>query len=112
MPTPYADYALWQRERMLGRFPAEQLGYWREQLRGLRPLLELPADGGRPAVQRYRGAYQSLQVRGPVVAGLRGVSEQSGATQFMTLLAAFAVLLWRYTGEREVVVGTPIAGRT
>jgi len=112
LPIQYADYAVWQRERMQGEFLAEQLGYWREQLKGLRPLLELPADGVRPAVQRYRGAYQSFQVRGPVVAGLRGVSEQAGVTQFMTLLAAFAVLLWRYTGEREVVVGTPIAGRT
>src|ERR1043166_8718404 len=112
LPIQYADYAVWQRERLQGEFLAGQLGYWREQLKGLRPLLELPADGVRPAVQRYRGAYQSFQVRGPVVAGLRGLSEQAGVTQFMTLLAAFAVLLWRYTGEREVVVGTPIAGRT
>src|ERR1041385_6535362 len=112
LPIQYADYAVWQRERMQGEFLAEQLGYWRGQLKGLRPLLGVPADGVRPAVQRYRGAYLSFQVRGPVVAGLRGLSEQAGVTQFMTLLAAFAVLLWRYTGEREVVVGTPIAGRT
>jgi aspartate racemase len=112
LPIQYADYAVWQRERLQGELLAAELAYWREQLRGMRPLLELPTDRGRPAVQRYRGAYQGLQLSESLGRGLQALSERAGVTLFMSLVAAFKILLWRYSGEREVVVGTPIAGRT
>ncbi|HDQ71431.1 MAG TPA: amino acid adenylation domain-containing protein, partial [Chloroflexi bacterium] len=107
----YADYAVWQREWLAGDILDGQVAYWREQLAGAPALLELPTDRPRPSVQRFKGAHLSRPL-GPVLsAAVRAVGRRCGATLFMTLLAAFQALLARYTGQQDVVVGTPIAGR-
>ncbi|MGD2146471.1 MAG: amino acid adenylation domain-containing protein [Anaerolineae bacterium] len=111
LPIQYADYAVWQREWMQGEVLEEQLAYWRQQLAGARGVLELPTDYARPAVQSYRGAARSTVLRKGLMGALRKLAQQEGATLFMTLLAAFKVLLCRLTGETDIVVGTPIAGR-
>jgi amino acid adenylation domain-containing protein len=107
----YADFAVWQREWLRGETLEQQLSYWRAQLRGAPPVLELPTDRPRPAVQSYRGASHSFRVSAEVSAGLKALSRSEGATLFMTLLAAFKILLSRYSGQTDIVVGTPIAGR-
>ncbi|HEX8556986.1 MAG TPA: amino acid adenylation domain-containing protein [Pyrinomonadaceae bacterium] len=111
LPVQYADYAVWQREHMTGEVLAGQLAYWKEQLGGELPVLELPADRPRPPAPSYRGAEELLDV-GPRLAGrLRALGREGGATLYMTLLAAFDALLYRYTGQEDLVVGTPVAGR-
>ncbi|HEX8189579.1 MAG TPA: amino acid adenylation domain-containing protein, partial [Pyrinomonadaceae bacterium] len=110
LPIQYADYAVWQREYLTGAVLEEQLAYWREQLAGL-PTLELPTDRPRPAVQGFRGATQSVALPKPLGDALLELGRREGATPFMTLLAAFKVLLYRYTRQKEIVVGTPVAGR-
>ncbi len=117
LPVQYADYAVWQRDWLQGagddgRSPLQrQLAYWKQQLAGL-PLLELPTDRPRPAVQTFRGASQSLSLSPVLSAELAGLAQREGVTVFMLLLAAFQLLLARYSGQDDVVVGTPIAGRT
>src|SRR5213594_4160281 len=112
LPIQYADYAEWQREYLQGEVLEEQLEYWRKQLGGELPVVELPGDHVRPAVRSYRGAQQELRVSREVTEKLKQMSQKEGATLFMTLLAAFDVLLARYSGQEELVVGTPIANRT
>jgi amino acid adenylation domain-containing protein len=90
----------------------EQLGYWRKQLGGELPVVELPTDYVRPAVRSYRGAQKELRIRREVTEKLKQVSREEGATLFMTLLAGFDVLLARYSGQEELVVGTHVANRT
>ncbi len=107
----YADYALWQREWLQGEVLEEQVRYWREQLAGIAPSLELPTDRARPAVQSYRGAEQKLELGSALCAGLKALSRGEGVTLFMTLLAAYQVLLHRYTGQDDIAVGSPIANR-
>src|SRR5205823_5483328 len=112
LPIQYADYATWQREWLQGEVREVQLRYWKQQLGGNPPVLDLPADRPRPAVQTYRGAHEPLAVSKEASESLKQICRQSGATLFMTLLAAFKVLLCRYSGQEEVIVGTPIAGRS
>ncbi|HEV2727188.1 MAG TPA: amino acid adenylation domain-containing protein, partial [Solirubrobacterales bacterium] len=112
LPVQYADYAVWQREYLRGEVLEKELSYWRAQLGGELPVLELPTDRPRPPVQSYRGALAGFRLSGEVTAGLRGLSRGEGCTLFMTLLAAFDVLLHRYTGQEDICVGTPVAGRT
>ena len=90
---------------------AEQLGYWREQLSGAPAVLGLPVDHVRPAVKSYQGAHERLELSAELTAALKALSREQGVTLFMVLLAAFKVLLWRYSGQADVVVGTPIANR-
>ncbi|HXQ69968.1 MAG TPA: amino acid adenylation domain-containing protein [Pyrinomonadaceae bacterium] len=111
LPVHYADYALWQREHLEGAELETQLAYWREQFRGELPVLELPTDRGRPAVQSYRGGLERRQLGQELLAALDQLGQQHGATLFMVLLAAFQVLLSRYTGQDDIVVGTPVANR-
>ncbi|MEV1173957.1 amino acid adenylation domain-containing protein, partial [Nonomuraea sp. NPDC049784] len=111
LPVQYADFAVWQRERLRGDFLDGQLGYWRERLAGAPPL-ELPTDRPRPPVRSSAGALVDLSVGEATVTALRELSRQSGATMFMTLLSALTVLLGRYADQDDVVVGTPIANRT
>ena len=106
----YGDFAVWQREWLQGEVLEQQLRYWRQQLAAL-PVLELPTDGARPAVQSYRGAHHSFRLAPELAAGLKELSQQEGVTLYMTLLAAFQVLLSRYTGQDDVTIGTVIAGR-
>ncbi|HKG81334.1 MAG TPA: amino acid adenylation domain-containing protein [Pyrinomonadaceae bacterium] len=112
LAVQYADYAVWQREYLSGEVLNAQVEYWRERLTGAAPVLELPADRVRPAVQSYRGAAARFEVSREVSEGLKELAHAEGVTLFMTLLAAFKVLLYRYTGQAGIVVGSPIAGRT
>ncbi|HEX7772005.1 MAG TPA: condensation domain-containing protein, partial [Pyrinomonadaceae bacterium] len=112
LTVQYADYAVWQRAWLAGEVLEGQLEYWRQQLAGAPPVLELPADRPRPRVQSYRGASSEFRLNGELTAGLKELSRQSGVTLFMTLLAGFEVLLWRLSGQEDICVGTAIANRT
>ena len=107
----YADYAVWQRERLKGEVLESQLGYWKKQLEGMPAVLNLPTDRPRPAVQSFRGQRQILELSPELTAGLKELSRKGGVTLYMTLLAAFQTLLYRYTGQEDIVVGSPIANR-
>jgi len=111
LPIQYADFAVWQRRNLQGGVLAEQLSYWREQLSDV-ATLDLPTDHPRPPMQTFIGATADLHVPQSVVERLKSITRKEHATLFMTLLAAFQTLLHRYTGQDDVVVGTPIAGRT
>ena len=111
LPIQYADYAAWQRQWLSGELLAAELDYWRKQLAGPLPVLNLPLDHPRPAVQSARGGNETLVLSPDLAEALKQLSRHEGATLFMTLLAAFDVLLYRYTGQRDLLVGTPIAGR-
>ena len=110
LPIQYADFAYWQREWLQGSVLAKQLGYWRQQLDGI-SMLNLPTDRPRPAAQTYQGATQPLQLSKSLSEALEALSQQSGVTLFMTLLAAFQILLYRYTQQEDIAVGSPIANR-
>ncbi len=107
----YADFAAWQREWMQGEFLESQVGYWREQLAGAPAVLELPTDRPRPAVQSHRGDIRTHLLPRKLIEKLQAVSQSEGATLYMTLLACFQILLFRYSGQEDIVVGSPIAGR-
>jgi amino acid adenylation domain-containing protein len=106
----YADFAEWQREWLQGEVLETQLAYWRQQLRGI-SVLNLPVDRAAPARQNYRGKTQYLAIPKKLQDSLVALSQRAGATLFMTLLAAFQTLLYRYTGQADIVVGSPIANR-
>jgi len=110
LPVQYADFAQWQREWLQGDVLGTQLGYWKMQLENVQTL-QLPTDRPRPAVQSYRGARQSIVLSRELSEALKTLSRQQGVTLFMTLLAAFQTLLYRYTGQEDIAVGSPIAGR-
>lgn len=110
LPIQYADFVIWQREWLQGNVVEEQLDYWKQQLADL-PVLDLPTDRPRPAVQSFRGAACLCELPRWLSAALEELSRQEGATLFMTLLAAFQSLLYRYTGQPDVAVGSPIANR-
>ncbi len=112
LPVQYADYAVWQRQHLQGAVLEQEVAYWRERLAGAPPLLELPTDFPRPAVQTFKGNRYILELPLSLVEALRALSVREGVTLFMTLVAAVATLLSRYSGQAEVVVGTPIAGRS
>jgi amino acid adenylation domain-containing protein/non-ribosomal peptide synthase protein (TIGR01720 family) len=107
----YADYAQWQRQWLSGEVLERQLAYWKEQLGSEHPVLELPADRTRPAVQSHRGAKHQVRLPAELTQKLHQLGRQQGATLFMTLLAAFDVLLHRLSGQNDIRVGVPIAGR-
>ncbi len=107
----YADFAVWQRQKLSGEFLDKLLHYWKQQLAGIPALLELPTDYPRRSVQRYRGKTEYLYVSAEVTQRLQQLSQQSGVTLFMTLVAIFTTLLHRYTGQSDIVIGTPIANR-
>ena len=111
LPIQYADYALWQRRWMEAGEKERQLGYWRAQLGGSQPVLELPLDHPRPAVQSYRGARQDMALEPALVAGLKALAQREGVTLFMLLLASFQTLLYRYSGQSDIRVGVPTANR-
>jgi amino acid adenylation domain-containing protein/non-ribosomal peptide synthase protein (TIGR01720 family) len=111
LPIQYADFAHWQRQWLQGEVLTAQLSYWQQQLTGAPALLELPTDRPRPAVQTFRGATQFLALPEPLSQKLKTLSQRSGVTLFMTLLAAFQTLLYRYTGQEDICIGSPIANR-
>jgi amino acid adenylation domain-containing protein len=107
----YADYAVWQREWLQGDVLEKQLAYWKSRLGNKLAALELPTDRPRPAVRTNAGATQSFTLPPALSTALQELSRQHGVTLFITLLAAFQTLLWRYTGQDDIVVGSPISGR-
>ncbi len=111
LPIQYADYALWQRQWLQGEVLQKQLDYWKQQLVGAPPMLNLPTDRPRPAVQTSEGAWQSLLLPSELLGRLKSLSLQENVTLFMMLLAAFQVLLMRYSGQQDIVVGIPTANR-
>ncbi|MDF5732301.1 MAG: amino acid adenylation domain-containing protein, partial [Rhizonema sp. PD38] len=111
LPIQYADYAIWQRQCLQAEVLQKQLDYWKQQLKDAPTLLELPTDRPRPAIQTFRGAVHDIQFSLELSQAIANFSRQQGATLFMTLFAAYATLLYRYTGSDDIVVGTPIAGR-
>ncbi|HEX6367825.1 MAG TPA: amino acid adenylation domain-containing protein [Longimicrobium sp.] len=112
LPVQYADYAVWQREHLRGEVLERQLAWWRERLAGAPTLLELPTDRPRPAVRAHRGAVAQAAYDAELRDALLALGRREGATLYMVLLAAFQVLLGRYARQDDVVVGSPIAGRT
>ncbi|HUQ33985.1 MAG TPA: condensation domain-containing protein, partial [Pyrinomonadaceae bacterium] len=111
LPIQYADFAVWQKDRLRGEVLEEQLSYWKQQLAGAPASLELPTDRPRPPVQTFRGASQWLNLPHSLAESLKTISRQEGVTLFMSGLAAFKALLYRYTGQPDIIVGSPIAGR-
>jgi amino acid adenylation domain-containing protein len=107
----YADFAFWQRQWLTGEVLERQVNYWQKQLAGVPPVLELPTDKPRPPIQTFQGAAKSLVLDRELTQRLQHLSQQSDATLFMTLLAAFLVLISRYTGQPDIIVGSPIANR-
>ncbi|MFZ0769884.1 MAG: amino acid adenylation domain-containing protein [Candidatus Sulfotelmatobacter sp.] len=111
LPFQFADYALWQKECMGGGALARQMDYWRHQLAGNLPALQLPISRTRPAIQSFRGAMHTLTLPGWLSDSIRQLSRQEGVTLYMTLLAAFNVLLQRYSGQEDILIGSNTAGR-
>ena len=111
LPIQYADFSLWQREWFQGPALQEQLAHWRQKLQGAAAALELPTDRMRPPIQSHRGETVPLEIPAALAEALRELSRRQRGTLFMTLLAAFKVLLHRWAGQEDVVVGSPSAGR-
>jgi amino acid adenylation domain-containing protein len=111
LPVQYADFAVWERGRQQGEVLERQIAYWRGQLAGLPPLLELPTDRPRPPVQSFRGGNRGVRLAPELAASLRDQARSEGATLFMGLLAGFQALLGRLSGQEDLAVGTPTAGR-
>ncbi|MFN6483321.1 MULTISPECIES: non-ribosomal peptide synthetase [unclassified Nostoc] len=111
LPIQYADFAVWQRQWLTEEIQKQQLNYWKQQLADAPPLLELPTDKPRPPVQTFSGATQEFQIDQNLSKQIKTFSQQSGATLFHTLLAAFVVLMFRYSGQDDICIGSPIANR-
>ncbi|RKG66141.1 non-ribosomal peptide synthetase, partial [Corallococcus exercitus] len=111
-PVQYADFAAWQRNWLQGEVLDAEIDYWKQQLAGAPAALELPTDHPRPPVQSRRGAMVEVRIPAQISDALKALAQREGATPFMTLLAAFQVLLSRYSAQDDVSVGSPIAGRT
>jgi len=108
----YIDYAEWQRSYLVGKVLESQLGYWKRRLAGSPPVLELPTDRPRPARQSFNGARLSLTLGPELSQSLQEMSQEQGVTLFMASFAVFQTLLHRYTGQTDIVVGSPVANRT
>jgi amino acid adenylation domain-containing protein len=111
LPIQYGDFSEWQQESFATEIAQQQLGYWKRTLAGALPVLELPLDRPRAAEQTFDGATQTSAVPDEVVGRIRALAARQQATPFMLFLAAFKILLYRYSGEPEVIVGVPVAGR-
>jgi len=112
LPIQYADYACWQQQRLQGGILDGLQSYWQERLKGELPVLELPADYARSTSRTLNGRWETLRLGKPLSDSIRQLSRREGKTLFMTLLGAFQVLLHRYSGQADILVGSPIANRT
>ncbi|MGI8500285.1 MAG: amino acid adenylation domain-containing protein [Hassallia sp.] len=112
LPIQYADFALWQRQSLNDQERSHHLTYWKQQLKDAPPILNLPTDYPRPAHQSFRGARATIIIPQAIAHALKSLSQQENVTLFMVLLAAFKTLLYRYTGQTDLLIGTPIANRT
>jgi amino acid adenylation domain-containing protein len=111
LPIQYADFSIWQRDRIQGEFLATQLNYWKQQLQGELPVLQLPTDRPRPNLTTFTGAKQYFAFSASLTNALKQLSQREDATLFMSLLAAFNILLYRYTDQEDILIGSPIANR-
>ncbi|HYP28245.1 MAG TPA: amino acid adenylation domain-containing protein [Blastocatellia bacterium] len=112
LPVQYADFAGWQRRWLQGDVLQNELAYWKRQLSGVPPTLDLPLDRPRPPVQTFRGAHRAVRIPAPLTDSLRALSRDHGVTLFTTMLAAFETLLYRNTNQDDFCVGAPVAGRS
>ncbi|MEM7353839.1 MAG: condensation domain-containing protein, partial [Acidobacteriota bacterium] len=111
LPIQYGDFVLWQRQRVDGQLVADQLAYWRQQLAGLPPRLDLPTDRPRPAIRSYRGSVRGIALGAELTSALKTLSRSEETTLFVALLAVFKLLLGRTSGQPDLCVGIPISGR-
>ena len=111
LPIQYADFAQWQNQHLTKDTLVDQITYWEKQLAGIPPVLELPTDRPRPPVQTFNGGAEFFEISAGLTDRLKNLSQRSGVTLFMTIITAFFILLARYTGEEDIVVGIPIANR-
>ncbi|MCP4261672.1 MAG: amino acid adenylation domain-containing protein [Planctomycetes bacterium] len=111
LAVQYADYACWQRQWLKGEALEEQLNYWREQLKGMRDVLELPTYKPRSPIQTYNGSVESFTIDQDLTYRVMALGRQQGVSLFMTLYGAFVLLLFRYTGQDDIAIGSPIANR-
>ncbi|HVR95834.1 MAG TPA: amino acid adenylation domain-containing protein, partial [Thermoanaerobaculia bacterium] len=111
LPVQYADFAAWQRSWLQGEVLEREIAFWRRQLADLPPLLELPTDRPRPAVQSFRGSTRPVRLPAALARRVEALARREGATLFMALLAGFQALLARYSGQDDLAVGSPISGR-
>jgi hypothetical protein len=111
LKVQYADYAAWQRQWLDGAALESQLAYWSRRLGGKLPLLDLPTDNPRPPMPSYQGAIHPFSIQDPLFSELKALSREEGCTLFMTVLAAYQALLHLYSGQTDILVGTPIANR-
>jgi amino acid adenylation domain-containing protein len=112
LPFQYADYTVWHRRWLEGEVMENALKYWKQQLKDVTPVLQLPTDRPRPPVKSYAGAHFNFALPKPLSEGVDLLSQRERCTRFMTLLAIYKTLLYRYTGQNDIVVGTAVAGRT
>ncbi|WP_333465865.1 amino acid adenylation domain-containing protein [Microcoleus sp. T3_B1] len=111
LPIQYADYAYWQRQWQQNDIITTQLNYWKQQLADAPPVIKLPTDRPRSAIQTFRSSIERFKLGYDLTSKLKTLSQKSGASLFMTLQAAFATLLYRYTGQEDIVIGSPITNR-
>ena len=111
LPIQYADYAEWQRRVIAPAALADNMAYWRKQLAGPLPVLELPVDRSRRSTQTFRGSMHPFVLESSLAAAVKSISQRQGVTRFMTLLATFAAILHRYSGQDDILIGTVTAGR-
>jgi hypothetical protein len=111
LPVQYADYAVWQRRWLAGETLESQLAFWRDQLAGAPESLDLPTDRPRPAAQTFRGAAAAVALPPELARAVRDLAQRRSATVFMALLAAWSAVLHRWSGQDEVVIGSPVANR-
>ncbi|MGK5094322.1 condensation domain-containing protein [Deltaproteobacteria bacterium TL4] len=111
LPIQYADFAQFQRGWLRGKVLDAQLDYWKQQLNGELPLLQLPTDHPAPAIPTYQGASQYLELPGNLVNALKRLGQQEGVSLFVILLAAFKALLYQYSGQQDIIICSPVAGR-
>ncbi|BBC27198.1 non-ribosomal peptide synthetase [Pseudanabaena sp. ABRG5-3] len=111
LPIQYVDFAQWQNQHLTKDTLVDQITYWEKQLAGIPPVLELPTDRPRPPVQTFNGGAEFFEISAELTDRLKSLSKKSGATLFMTIITTFFILLARYTGEEDIVVGIPIANR-
>jgi hypothetical protein len=112
LPIQYADFAAWQRQWLKSEVWKTQLNYWKQQLSGNLPVLQLPTDRPRPAIQTFSGRKHFLRLPKQLTKAVQSLNQREGVTQFMTLLAVFKTLLYCYTSQDDILVGSPVAGRT
>jgi len=112
LPVQYAEYAQWQREYISSDAVAKQVEYWKNKLAGAQTILDLPVDHPRPNTHSWHGATEELILDSRILAELKKLAQQEGATLFMVSMAAFQALLWRYTGQENILVGSPTAARS